>query len=92
METIRDLVKDTIREYLEHPVGEPFDRAYEYACDLADLIFLGLGVSPEEQDRLIERNTSCRLPIVTIKGKRYFVDERLKELRNVTNPHERVDL
>lgn len=30
-----------------------------------------------------------RLPIVTIKGKRYFVDVRLDELRNVDNPHDR---
>jgi hypothetical protein len=33
-----------------------------------------------------------RLPVVSFKGKRWFLDERLKELRNVENPHEWVDL
>ncbi len=28
------------------------------------------------------------LPTVEIDGKVYFVDERLKELRNVLNPHD----
>lgn len=29
-----------------------------------------------------------QLPIVTLCGERYFVDERLQELRNVQNPHD----
>jgi hypothetical protein len=32
------------------------------------------------------------LPIVTIKGKRYFVDERLREYRAVENPHDRIPM
>lgn len=31
-----------------------------------------------------------RLPIVTIKGREYFVDERLQEYRAVDNPHIRI--
>ena len=31
------------------------------------------------------------LPIVSFRGKRWFLDMRLKELRNVDNPHEWVD-
>jgi hypothetical protein len=29
------------------------------------------------------------LPVVKIGGKKYYVDERLNELRNVKNPHDR---
>ena len=33
-----------------------------------------------------------RLPAVTLdNGKTYFVDERLKQLRNVHNPHDFID-
>jgi len=33
-----------------------------------------------------------RLPTVTLKnGKTYFVDERLRQLRNVINPHDYID-
>jgi len=31
------------------------------------------------------------LPIVVYKGKKFFVDERLRQLRNVLNPHEFID-
>lgn len=34
-------------------------------------------------------NMPRRLPTVQIGGKEYFVDERLNELRNVNNPHDR---
>jgi hypothetical protein len=34
-----------------------------------------------------------RLPAVTLKnGKTYFVDSRLRQLRNVHNPHDYIDL
>jgi hypothetical protein len=33
-----------------------------------------------------------QLPTVSLWGKRYFIDERLSELRNVEDPHERVKL
>lgn len=34
-----------------------------------------------------------RLPTVTLdNGKTYFIDERLKQLRNVLNPHDYIDL
>lgn len=33
-----------------------------------------------------------RLPTTTINGKEYFIDERLKELRAVDNPHQRLPL
>jgi len=33
-----------------------------------------------------------RLPTVTLdNGKTYFIDERLKQLRNVFNPHDYID-
>lgn len=35
----------------------------------------------------------CRtLPIITYEGKKWFFDERLRQLRNVENPHEWTDL
>jgi len=33
-----------------------------------------------------------QLPTVYVRGKTYFVDDRLNELRSVTNPHDRVEL
>lgn len=33
-----------------------------------------------------------RLPVISWRGRRYFVDRRLGELRNVDNPHDRLDL
>jgi hypothetical protein len=33
-----------------------------------------------------------RLPTVRIRGKRYFIDDRLRELRNIENPHDRFVL
>jgi hypothetical protein len=33
-----------------------------------------------------------RLPTITLdNGKTYFIDERLKQLRNVRNPHDFID-
>jgi hypothetical protein len=32
------------------------------------------------------------LPTVKMFGRRFFLDERLKELRNVENPHDRIQL
>ncbi len=32
------------------------------------------------------------LPVVTYARKRWFFDERLRQLRNVSNPHEWIDL
>ena len=32
-----------------------------------------------------------RLPIITIGKKHYYVDLRLRQLRNVKNPHEFID-
>ena len=33
-----------------------------------------------------------RLPVITLKnGKSYFVDKRLRQLRNVHNPHDYID-
>jgi len=29
-----------------------------------------------------------RLPIAEYKGKRYFLDDRLRQIRNVDNPHD----
>lgn len=32
------------------------------------------------------------LPTITLSGKRYFIDERLRQLRNTADPHDFVDL
>ena len=32
-----------------------------------------------------------RLPVVQFEGKRYYLDLRLRQLRNVENPHDYVD-
>ena len=46
----------------------------------------------------VENETTCnpyapnRLPTVTLdNGKTYFIDERLKQLRNTVNPHDYID-
>jgi len=31
-----------------------------------------------------------QLPIVTIRGKKYYQDDRLQEYRAVDNPHDRI--
>ena len=33
-----------------------------------------------------------RSPVINWRGRRYFVDSRLGELRNADNPHDRLDL
>jgi len=37
-------------------------------------------------------NMPRRLPIVTVNGKKYFLDERLRQLRNVSNPSDYINL
>jgi len=32
-----------------------------------------------------------RLPVVDYKGKKYFRDDRLRQIRNVENPHDYID-
>jgi len=32
------------------------------------------------------------LPIVFVNGKRYYFDMKLKQIRNVDNPHDFIDL
>ena len=88
METMREGVKDAIRGYLQLRFHEKLDAACEHACEIADLVFLALGISEEEQDRPHEVPMPRVLPIVEFGGKRYFMDERLGEYRNVENPHE----
>lgn len=88
METKREGVKDAIRGYLQLCLHEKLDAAYEHACEIADLVFLALGISEEEQDRPYEIPMPRMLPIVELDGKRYFKDERLCEYRNVENPHD----
>jgi len=91
METRREAVKDILREYLVRWFGELPDSAYEHACNIADSVFYALGISEEEQDRPPEIRMPRRLPIVTIHGKRYFLDLRLCQYRNVENPHEVIN-
>jgi len=33
-----------------------------------------------------------KLPIIKMNKKRYYVDERLKQLRNVENPHDQIPM
>jgi len=88
METMREGVKDAIRGYLQLRLHENLDAAYEHACEIADLVFLALGISEEDQDRPYEIPMPRVLPIVELDGKRYFKDARLRQYRNVENPHE----
>jgi hypothetical protein len=32
-----------------------------------------------------------QLPIIEYKGKKYFRDDRLRQIRNIENPHDYVD-
>ena len=32
-----------------------------------------------------------QLPIIIYKGKKYFRDDRLRQIRNVENPHDFID-
>ena len=91
METKREGVKDAIRGYLQLRLHQKLGSAYEHACEIADLIFLALGILEEEQDRPPEIRMPRRLPIVTIHGKRYFLDLRLYQYRNVENPNDFID-
>ena len=91
METKREAVKDILREYVERWLDESPDSAYEHACNLADCVFYALGISDEEQDRPSEITMPRRLPIVTLEGKHYFFDIRLRQYRNVENPHDYVN-
>ena len=91
METRREAVKDVIKEYLAQWFHEPFDSAYEHACNLADAVFFVLAISEDEQDRSPVIRLPRRLPVVSIKGKRYFLDRRLRQYRNVENPHDWID-
>ena len=36
-------------------------------------------------------NKPKQLPIIIVGKKKYFLDEKLMELRNVNNPHDRLD-
>lgn len=33
-----------------------------------------------------------RLPVIKYKGKEWFFDERLREIRNINNPHDFIEL
>ena len=44
----------------------------------------------QELNRIANPPQPRRLPIVTIKGKKYFRDDRLREFRAVDNPHDRI--
>jgi len=91
METMREGVKDAIRGYLQLCLHENLDTAYEHACEIADLVFLALGISEEVQDRPHEVPMPRVLPILELDGKRYFKDARLRQYRNVENPHEIIN-
>lgn len=91
METKREAVKDIIREYFERWLRQAPDSSYEHACNLADCVFYALGISDEEQDRPPEIHMPRRLPVVALEGKSYFLDMRLRQYRNVENPHDSID-
>jgi len=41
---------------------------------------------------MIGRDDVRQLPIITRNGKKYYIDERLRQLRNINNPHDYIDL
>ncbi len=91
METRREAVKDAVCEYLEHWLEVKANAAYEHACNLADVIFYALGISEAEQDKEPVISLPRRLPVVETDGGRYFLDRRLRQYRNVENPHDAID-
>ena len=91
METKREGLKDAIRGYLQLRLRQKLDRACEYSGEIADLIFLALRISEEEQDAPYEIPMPGILPIVEVDGKRYFKDDRLRQLRNVKMPHDFIN-
>jgi hypothetical protein len=86
-----------------HPPGRSIDRRVElraYVDDLDDWCHVA-EVSAEdagafakllaEADEFFAGSRgSRRLSTVTMCCSQYFIDERLKELRNVDNPHDRI--
>lgn len=56
---------------------------------LADMERELIEIDAEQRARLMAR-APRRLDEVVIKGKTYFRDERLREYRNVDNPHDRI--
>ncbi len=53
MESLRTLVTDNLRDYLHDGLGLNEFRAYEEACEIADVVFDVLGIGAEQQDRPI---------------------------------------
>ena len=91
MESKLHAVQEIVMEYLERWLRERPDSVYEHASNIADCIFYALGISDEEQAKPPQITMPRRLPIVDAKGKRYFLDMRLKQYRNVENPFEFFD-
>jgi len=47
----------------------------------------------EMRKQLEESESGVRmLPVVTYEHKKWFFDERLRQIRNIRNPHEWIDL
>ena len=51
METKRERVKDEIIGWMRLEFGKSRQLVYEKVCDLADKIFLTLGIDEDEQDK-----------------------------------------
>jgi hypothetical protein len=49
METLRLTIRDAIQEYVESNITCDEDPV-EVACDIADVVFDALGISPKQQD------------------------------------------
>lgn len=45
----------------------------------------------EKQNDQVETKTPVQLPVIQMNGKSYYVDSRLKQYRNVDNPHDFID-
>ena len=45
----------------------------------------------EEQNKQTESQSPVALPIIKMNGKSYYVDSRLRQYRNVENPHDFID-
>ncbi len=76
-------------EFKEDSSWEPVFALHENRLEIMQAVL------QQVADFLKSKNEEGRprqLPVVALLGKRFFVDERLRQLRNVEDPHEFIDI
>lgn len=64
----------------------------DYYDHLKVLERYGCAPPPPPRERRLKQRMPRRLPIVMYRGKEFYVDERLGQIRAVDNPHEFYDI